>query len=147
MADRGTRNAIFTLNMLLERSIEVQKYIYLCFIDYSKAFDKVRHDDLFAILKGLNIDAKDLRILRNLYWEQTAAIRMDSEISDYRAIKRGVRQGCVASPDLFNLYSEMILRNLNEHQGVKVGGNNRELTISLHGQLRLRRGLSTNAVT
>ena len=84
----------------------------------------MRHDDLFAILMGLNIDAKDLRILRNLYWEQTAAIRMDNEISDYRASTRGVRQGCVASPDLFNLYSEMILRNLNEHQGVKVGGNN-----------------------
>ena len=124
LADRGTRNAIFTLNMLLERSIEVQKDIYFCFIEYSKAFDKVGHDDLFAILMGLNIDAKDLRILRNLYWEQTAAIRMDNEISHYRAIKRGVRQGCVASPDLFNLYSEMILRNLNEHEGVKVGGNN-----------------------
>ena len=64
MADRGTRNAIFTVNMLLERSIEVQKDIYLCFIDYSKAFDKMRNDDLFAIMMGLNIDAKDLRILR-----------------------------------------------------------------------------------
>ena len=68
----------------------------------------MRHDDLFAILMGLDIDAKDMRILRNLYWEQTAAIRMDNEISDYRAIKRGVRQGCLVSPDLFNLYSEML---------------------------------------
>ena len=51
----------------------------------------MRHDDLFAILMGLNIDAKDLRILRNLYWEQTAAIRTENEISEYRATKRGVR--------------------------------------------------------
>ena len=122
VADKGTRNAIFTLNMLLERSIEVQKDIYLCFIDYSKAFDKVRHEDLFNILSGLNIDAKDMRILTNLYWEQSAAIRIEDEISDYRPIKRGVRQGCVLSPDLFNLYSEMILRNIEELQGVKVGG-------------------------
>ena len=100
---RGTRNATFTLNMLLERSIEVKKDIYLCFIDYSKAFDKVRHDDLFAILMGLNIDAKDLCILKNLHWEQTAAIWMDNGISEYRAIERGVRQGYVVSSDLFNL--------------------------------------------
>ena len=122
VADKGTRNAIFTLNMLLERSIEVQKDIYLCFIDYSKAFDKVRHEDLFNILSSLNIDAKDMRILINLYWEQLAAIRIENETSDYRPIKRGVRQGCVLSPDLFNLYSEMILRNIEELNGVKVGG-------------------------
>ena len=103
VADRGQRNAIFTLNMLLERSIEVKKDICLCFIDYSKAFEKVRHDDLIAILMGLNIDAKELRILRNLYWGQTEAIRIENEISEYRATKRGVRQGCAVSHDLFNL--------------------------------------------
>ena len=123
VTDRGTRNATFPLNMLVERSTDVQKVISLCYIDYSKAFGEVRHGDLFAILVSLNIDAKDLRILRNLYWEQTVAIRMGNEISQYRAIKRGVRQACIASPDLFNLYSEMILRSLIEHQGVKVGGN------------------------
>ena len=105
--DRGTRIVIFTLNLLLERSIEVQKDINL--IDYSKAFDKVRHDDLVAILMGLNIDAKDLLILRNVHWEQTAAIRMETEISEYRVFKREVMQGCVVSSDLFNLYSEMAL--------------------------------------
>ena len=105
VADRGQRNAIFTLNMLLERSIEVQKDICLCFIDYSKAFEKVRHDDLIAILMVLNIDAKELRILRNLYWGQTEAIRTENEISEYQATKRGVRQGCAVSPDL-SIYKE-----------------------------------------
>ena len=103
---------------MMERAIKVQKDLYLCFIDYSKAFDKVRHDDLFSMLSKLNIDAKDLRILRNLYWEQTAAIRVDNECSKYSTIQRGVRQGCVMSPDLFNLYSEIILRKTSANTKV-----------------------------
>ena len=124
MADKGTRNAIFTLKTLMERSIEVQKDLYFCFIDYSKAFDKVRHSDLFDILAGLHIDGEDLRVLRNLYWEQEASIRVDNDISQYKPIRRGVRQGCVFSPDLFNLYSEIILRNIENHEGIGVGGHN-----------------------
>ena len=57
--DKSTRNAIFTLSMLAERCIEMQKDLYLCFIDYSKAFDKVRHEKLFNILEHLDIDGKD----------------------------------------------------------------------------------------
>ena len=71
--DKSTRNAIFTLSMLAERCIEMQKDLYLCFIDYSKAFDKVRHEKLFNILEHLDIDGKDLRVIRNLYWDQSAA--------------------------------------------------------------------------
>ena len=122
--DKGTRNAIFTLSMLMERCIEVQKYLYICFIDYSKAFDKVKHEKLFETLNQLDIDGKDLRVLRNLYWDQTAAVRVDGELSEYTNIKRGVRQGCVMSPDLFNLYSEVILRNLDESEGLKANGEN-----------------------
>ena len=122
--DKGTRNAIFTLSMLMERCIEVQQDLFICFIDYSKAFDKVKHDELFKILENLDIDGKDLRIIRNLYWGQTAAVRVDNECSDFREIKRGVRQGCVMSPDLFNLYSEIILRHLNDIPGLKVNGEN-----------------------
>ena len=122
--DKSTRNAIFTLSMLAERCIEMQKDLYLCFIDYSKAFDKVRHEKLFNILEHLDIDGKDLRVIRNLYWDQSAAVRIGGELSEYTLIKRGVRQGCVMSPDLFNIYSEMILRNLENHPGVKINGEN-----------------------
>ena len=122
--DKGTRNAIFTLSMLMERCIEVQKDLYLCFIDYSKAFDKVKHERLFGMLENLDIDGKDLRVIRNLYWDQTAAVRIEGEYSDFKHIKRGVRQGCVMSPDLFNLYSETILRNLEDVPGLKVNGEN-----------------------
>ena len=96
----------------------------ICFIDYSKAFDKVKHEKLFEMLNQLDVDGKDLRVLRNLYWDQTAAVRVDGELSEYTNIKRGVRQGCVMSPDLFNLYSEVILRNLDESEGLKANGEN-----------------------
>ena len=100
----------------------MKKDLYLCFIDYSKAFDKVRHEKLFNILEHLDIDGKDLRVIRNLYWDQSAAARIGGELSEYKLIKRGVRQGCIMSPDLFNIYSEMILRNLENYSGVKING-------------------------
>ncbi|GFO05632.1 LINE-1 reverse transcriptase [Plakobranchus ocellatus] len=75
--------------MLVERCIEMQKDLHLCFIDYSKAFDKVRHVELFRMLEKLDIDGKDLRVIRNLYWDQTASVRMEGEHSDFKPIKRG----------------------------------------------------------
>ncbi|KAK3743177.1 hypothetical protein RRG08_064033 [Elysia crispata] len=58
-----------------------QKDLYICFIDYSKAFDKVKHEKLFEMLNQLDIDGKDLRVLRNLYWDQTAAVRVGGELN------------------------------------------------------------------
>ena len=78
----------------------------------TKAFDRVRHDEIIKELRKLRIDGKDLRIIKNMYWEQTAAMRVEGEISAFQKIKRGVRQGCVLSPDLFSLYSEIIMRNI-----------------------------------
>ncbi|GFS03428.1 retrovirus-related Pol polyprotein LINE-1 [Elysia marginata] len=110
--------------MLMERCIETQKGLYLCFIDYSKAFDKVRHEELFHILNSLGIDGKDLRILKTLHWKQTATVRVGGEHNEETPIAREVRQGCILSPDLFNLYSEMILRELDNIQGIGLGGHN-----------------------
>ncbi|GFN87735.1 hypothetical protein PoB_001424100 [Plakobranchus ocellatus] len=124
MPDKGTRNAIFTLSMFMERCIEMQKDLHHCFIDYSKAFDKVRHVELFRILEKLDIDGKDLRVIRNLYWDQTASVRIEGEHSSFKPIKRDVRQGCVMTPDLFNVYSEIILRNLDGISGLKINGKN-----------------------
>ncbi|GFO12049.1 retrovirus-related pol polyprotein line-1 [Plakobranchus ocellatus] len=102
----------------------MQRDLHLCFIDYSKAFDKVRHTELFRMLEKLDIDGKDMRAIRNLYWDQTASVRIEGEHSDFKPIKRGVRQGYVMSPDLFNLYSEIILRNLDGTSGLKINGEN-----------------------
>ncbi|GFO24253.1 retrovirus-related pol polyprotein from type-1 retrotransposable element r2 [Plakobranchus ocellatus] len=114
--DKGTSNAIYILQTLIEHALEAQKDVYLCFIDYTKAFDRVRHDEIITQLKQLKI--------KTMYWEQTAAMTIENKTSTFQDIKRGVRQGCVLSPDLFSLYSEIIMRNLENHPGIKVGGQN-----------------------
>ena len=119
---KGTTNAIYILRTLIERSLEVQKDVYLCFIDYTKAFDRVKHCDLLNQLENLNLDGKYLRIIKNLYWEQSAAMRVDNDLSTFEKIRRGVRQGCVLSPDLFSLYSEEIMRKLEDKPGISIGG-------------------------
>ena len=91
---KGTANAIFMLRTIIERALEMQTDLYLCFIDNTKAFDCVKHQEIVNLLKGINVDGKDLRIIRNMYWQQTAAVRIEDEISDFRKIKKGVRQGC-----------------------------------------------------
>ena len=124
MEGKGTANAIYILRQIIERTLEVNKDPYVCFIDYTKAFDRVRHEAIITILQQLNIDGKDRRIIKNIYWEQKAAVRVEEETSNFQNIKRGVRQGCVLSPDLFSLYSEMIMRQIEEMEGLKIGGHN-----------------------
>ena len=124
MEGKGTANVIFILRTLIERALEIQKDVYLYFIDYTKAFDRVRQDEIIKELTKFRIDGKDLRIIKNMYWEQTAAMQVEGEISAFQKIKRGVRQGCVLSPDLFFLYSEIIMRNMEGQPGIRVGGHN-----------------------
>ena len=114
MKDRGTRNAIFNIHMLSERSIEHQQDIYLVFIDYKKAFDKIRHEELFNLLQAIQVDDKDLRILRSVYVYQRAAVRLPNGVRNWVKIERGVRRGCIASPDLFNLYGSQFCDHLTK---------------------------------
>ena len=103
----------------------MQKNLYVCFVDYEKAFDKVKHEEMLKLLRDINIDGKDWRLIQNLYWKQRAAVRVGDELSEWQEIRRGVRQGCVLSPDLFNIYSEMIMRTVEEDlEGIKIGGRN-----------------------
>ena len=74
MSDKGTRNAIFVLRRMSERVIDKQKDIYTCFIDYSKAFDTVRHEPLIDLLKVIYVDSHDVQLLTNIYWKQKAAV-------------------------------------------------------------------------
>jgi len=148
MNDTGTRNAIFILRNVCERAIEVNKDLYLCFIDFNKAFDKVRHNKLLNMLQDLDMDGKDIRFVRNLYWEQSAAIRHQNELGNFAGIKRGVRQGCVLSPDLFNLYSENIMRHLDGIGGLIVGGytlNNLRYADDYCAECTVEREITRNA--
>ena len=83
------------LKMLAEQSIEHQQDLYVVFVDYSKAFDKVRHNALLKMLDKINIDDKDLRLLWNLYREQTACVQLPGGMTKEFRVKRDVRQRCV----------------------------------------------------
>ena len=100
--------------MLAERAIEMQKNLFFIFTDYEKAFDRVKHHEIMKDLEQMDIDRKGKRLLETLYWEQIAAISLNGEISKWTKIKRGVRQGCALSPDLFSLYGELIMRRAIE---------------------------------
>ena len=119
---RGTREGIFCFNILAQKHIEVKREMYVCFIDYAKAFDRVKHENLIQCLKEIGLDGKDIRIIANLYWHQQAAIRVENDISEYTPIQRGVRQGCVLSPILFNIYTELIFRQFEDIKGTSIGG-------------------------
>ena len=68
---------------MIEPALEVQKEVYLCFIDYTEAFDKIRHGEIIT-KTHMKIDGKDLRAIQNMYWEQTAAMRVDGEINSFK---------------------------------------------------------------
>ena len=90
---------------------EFQKNIYFCFIDYAKAFDCVDHNKLWKILKEMGIPDHLTCLLRNLYAGQEATVRTGHGITDWFQTGKGVRQGCILSPWLFNLYADYIMRN------------------------------------
>ena len=87
-----------------------RKKIYLCFVDYQKAFDRVRHDKLAEVMVKAGIPDLERRLIINIYWRQHAAVRWDGEVSREVGVERGVRQGCVISPMLFKLESEFMIK-------------------------------------
>ena len=109
---RGTRDQIANIHWIMEKAREFQKNIYFCFIDYAKAFDCVDHNKLWRILKEMWIPEHLIRLLRNLYAGQEATVRSGHGTTDWFQIGKGVCQGCILSPRLFNLYAEYIMRNL-----------------------------------
>ena len=105
---------------------EFQKNIYFCLIDYAKVFDCVDNNKLWKILKEMRIPDHLTCLLRNLYAGQEATVRTGHGTTDWFQIGKGVRQGYILSPCLFNLYAEYIMRNsgLEEAQaGIKLPGD------------------------
>ena len=124
---RGTRDQITNILWIIKKATEFQKNIYFCFIDYAKAFDCVDHNKLWKILKEMGIPDHLTCLLRNLYAGQEATVRTGPGTTDWFQIGKGVCQGCILSPCLFNLYAEYIMRNtgLEEAQaGIKVARRN-----------------------
>ena len=102
---RGTRDQIANIHWITEKAREFQKNIYFCFIDYDKAFDCVDHNKLWKILKEMGIPDHLTCLLRNLYGGQEATVRTGHGTTDGFQIGKGVHQGCILSPCLFNLYA------------------------------------------
>ena len=124
---RGTTDQTANIRWIIEKAREFQKNIYFCFIDYAKAFDCVDHNTLWKILKEMGIPEHLTCLLRNLYAGQEATVRTGHGTIDWFQIGKGVRQNCILSPCLFNLYAEYIMRNagLEEAQdGIKIAGRN-----------------------
>ena len=124
---RGTRDQIANIHWIIKKAREFQKNIYFCFINYAKAFDCVDHNKLWKILKEMGIPDHLTCLLRNLYAGQKATVRTGHKPTDWLQIGKGVHQGCILSPYVFNLYAEYIRRNagLDEAQaGIKIAGRN-----------------------
>ena len=124
---RGTRDQIANICWIIEKAREFQKNIYFCFIDYAKAFDCVDHNKLWKILKEMKIQDHLTCLLRKLYAGQEATVRTGHGTTDWFQMRKGVSQGCILSPCLFNFYAESIMRNagLEETQaGIKIAGRN-----------------------
>lgn len=120
---KGTRDAIGCLRMIGERMVEVNKELFLCFIDWEKAFDRVDWDILMKILRNIGLDWKDRRMIREIYKGQRVVVRLGDEETEEIKIGRGVRQGCCMSPTLFNLYAEVIMNEaLDDTRGIVIGG-------------------------
>ena len=124
---RGTRDQIANVHWIKEKATELQKNIYFCFIDYAKAFDCVDHNKLWKILREMGVSDHLTCLLRNLYSGQEATVKTGHETMNWFKIGKGVRQGCILSPCLFNLYVEYIMRNAGlekAHPGIKIDGEN-----------------------
>ena len=116
---RGLRDQIANIFWIIEKAREFHKNIYFCFIDYAKDFDCIDHNKLWKILQEMGIPDHLTCLLRNLYAGQEATVRTGHGTTDWFQLGKGVHQGCILSPCLFNLYAEYIMRNagLEEAQG------------------------------
>ena len=112
---------------IMEKAKEFQKNIYFCFIDSAKAFDSMDHNKLWKTLKEMGIPDYLTCLLRNLFAGQEATVRTRHGTMDWFQIGKGVHQGCILSPCLFNLRAEYIIRNagLDDLQaGIRIARRN-----------------------
>ena len=129
-SDRGTRDHIFNLQLIIQKCREMGKELRICFIDYSKAFDCVKHRELWNTLTEMGFGRRITSLIKGLYEGQESAVRLESGLTDWFPVQKGVRQGCILSPYLFSIYTEKIMRDVNwdvrydMFDPIKVNGEN-----------------------
>ena len=123
-AGRSTVEQIFNCRIMMEKHLQHQKELYHNFIDFKKAFDRVWHDGLWHSLRGFGIKEGLVQIMKSLYSSANSAVLLNNNTSEYFRTTVGVRQGCLLSPVLFNLYLEQIMRDTlhNFESSISIGG-------------------------
>ena len=123
-AGRSTVEQIFNCRILMEKHLQHQRDLFHNFIDFKKAFDRVWHDGLWQVLRNFGIEEGLIQIMESLYKNSSSAVLLNNQIGKYFKTTVGVRQGCLLSPTLFNLFLENIMREtLHDFQStISIGG-------------------------
>ena len=123
-AGRSTTEQTFNLRILCEKYLQHQQNLYQVFIDFKKAFDRVWHEALWANMRKYNINTSIIRAIENLYDKAQSAVLFYGSTGEWFRTTVGVRQGCLLSPTLFNIFLERIMcEALDDHEGsVSIGG-------------------------
>src|SRR5688572_16803738 len=121
---RGTRDQITNLRIIMQKANEHQQPLFMCFVDFKKAFDSIAHETLWMTMIEMGFPGHIINLLTKLYWEQKARVKVAGTLSEEFRVRRGVRQGCVLSPSLFNILAERVMREALEGYdgGVQIGG-------------------------
>ena len=116
---RGTRDHIFNLQTTINKCLEMQQEVFICFVDYSKAFDNARYRQLWPIMLKMGFPPHIVKLIASLYKDQQSAVKLKCGTTDWFNIGKGVRQGCILSPALFNIYTENIMREVMDEEKSK----------------------------
>ena len=115
---------IFNCRVITEKHLQHQQELFHNFIDFKKAFDRVWHDGLWQVLRGFNIDEGLVQVIQELYTNASSAVLLDGQIGEFFRTSVGVRQGCLLSPVLFNIFLEQIMQETlhDHHTSISIGG-------------------------
>ena len=123
-AGRSTVEQVFNCRVMIEKHIEHQRDLFHNFVDFKKAFDRVWHDGLWQVMRDFNIEEGIVQLVQALYNNATSAVLLNNQAGEFFRTTVGVRQGCLLSPVLFNIYLENIMRETlqNHHTSISIGG-------------------------
>ena len=125
---RSTMEQIFNLRILCEKHLQHQRNIYHAFIDFKKAFDRVWHEALWATMKKFNISRKLIETIQSLYKNAMSAVLVQGATGEWFHTSVGVRQGCLLSPTLFNIFLEDIVTHALENYNGTISIVGRQIT-------------------
>ena len=123
-AGRSTVEQIFNCRVLIEKHLQHQRDLFHNFIDFKKAFDRVWHDGLWTVLRGFGVEEGLVEIIQALYEHSSSAVLLNNQLGEFFRTSVGVRQGCLLSPVLFNIFLERIMQETlaDYHTSISIGG-------------------------